>query len=165
MIQLEVTTNAAREIPIDRRSHGYQARALGAVPVRSHGTNGAPPGLCTAPSKCMSCPIRDVLYVFTCFYVTLQKTKVKQSLSIYCEFQHAKLDPTRVHPAAAPLRPSKVFASSHYASFRTWPPGAPLLGPGDFDPILCSDESLRRLSPLPCKAAAPKGPAFCFLNY
>ena len=25
--------------------------------------------------------------------------------------------------------------------------------------------SLRRLSPLPCKAAAPKGPAFCFLNY
>jgi len=36
----------------------------------------------------MSCPIRDVLYVFTCFYVTLQKTKVKQSLSIYCEFQH-----------------------------------------------------------------------------
>ena len=24
---------------------------------------------------------------------------------------------------------------------------------------------MRRLSPLPCKAAAPKGPAFCFLNY
>ena len=31
------------------------------------------------------------------------------------------------------------------------------------DPIQCP--SLRRLSPLPCKAAAPKGPAFCFLNY
>ena len=25
--------------------------------------------------------------------------------------------------------------------------------------------SLRPLSPRPCKAAAPKGPAFCFLNY
>ena len=28
-----------------------------------------------------------------------------------------------------------------------------------------NDTNMARLSPLPCKAAAPKGPAFCFLNY
>ena len=32
------------------------------------------------------------------------------------------------------------------------------------DPILLLNDALRRLSPLPYKAAAPKGPAFCFLN-
>ena len=30
---------------------------------------------------------------------------------------------------------------------------------------LAPPPSLRPLSPRPCKAAAPKGPAFCFLNY
>ena len=46
----------------------------------------------------------------------------------------SQLDPTRVRPAAAPLRPSTVFASSHYASFRaSW---RSLLGLDDFDPIL-----------------------------
>ena len=43
----------------------------------------------------------------------------------------SQLDPTRVHPAAAPLRPSEVLLLLTMP--RSGPPGAPLPGPGDFE--------------------------------